>query len=189
MEYSLPWSTLSYKCCLSVGKPKRQFKKWKFIYFDWFFLLYYIFTGVRIVHILLHWIIVIFYLYTRLIFKMAILAYPLKKISGWKHIEETISDVTFNIFAPLWFVTHFCLLMSAALFTYLCRFYRQFILVLLTDTGNQVMEDFFGEKRVFQPSKIEFQNSCYWVHIMIILVSSQWILPWSSQKRKIMVVY
>lgn len=46
------------------------------------------------------------------------------------------------------------------------------------------MKDVLGEERVLQPSKIELQNSCYWVHVMVILVPSQWIFPFVTSKEK-----
>lgn len=47
---------------------------------------------------------------------------------------------------------------------------------ILTDTGNQVMEDVFGEERVFQPPEVKLEDASYGVHVMVILVPSQGVL-------------
>lgn len=46
------------------------------------------------------------------------------------------------------------------------------------------MKDILGEERVLQPSKIELQNSCYRIHVMVILVPSQWVFPFMTSKEK-----
>lgn len=66
--------------------------------------------------------------------------------------------------------------------------YNLFISIsILTDTGNQIMKDVLGEERVLQPSEVELQNSCYWIHVMVILIPSQRIftLVTKKQARKI----
>lgn len=51
--------------------------------------------------------------------------------------------------------------------------YNLFISIsVLTDTGNQIMKNVLGEERMLQPSEIELQNSCYWIHVMVVLVPS-----------------
>lgn len=59
--------------------------------------------------------------------------------------------VILNIFTPLWFATHSVTRQGqlSPCVVFLCMPYLQlthFILVLLTDTGNQVMKDFLGEE-------------------------------------------
>jgi hypothetical protein len=49
-------------------------------------------------------------------------------------------------------------------------------ILILTDTGNQVMEDVFREERVFQAPEVKLEDTSYRVHVMVILVPSQGIL-------------
>lgn len=46
------------------------------------------------------------------------------------------------------------------------------------------MEDILGEERVLQASEIELQNSCYRIHVMVVLVPSQRILTLVPSKKK-----
>lgn len=58
-------------------------------------------------------------------------------------------------------------------------------LPVLTDTGNEVMEDVLGEQGVLQASEIELEDSCYGIHVVVILVPSQGILPFRTRREKI----
>lgn len=58
------------------------------------------------------------------------------------------------------------------------------VLHVLTDTGNQVMEDVLGEQRVLQASEIELEDSCYGIHVVVILVPSQGIFPFRARREK-----
>lgn len=48
---------------------------------------------------------------------------------------------------------------------------------VLTDAGHQVMEDVLGEERMFQPPEVKFQDASYGIHVMVVLVPSQGVLP------------
>lgn len=48
--------------------------------------------------------------------------------------------------------------------------------IILTDTGNQVMEDVLGKERLFQPPEVKLEDTSYGIHVMVILVPSQRIL-------------
>lgn len=47
---------------------------------------------------------------------------------------------------------------------------------VLTDTGQQIVESFFGEKRVFQTTKVKFENSSHRVDVMITLIICQRVI-------------
>lgn len=55
---------------------------------------------------------------------------------------------------------------------------------ILTDTGYEVMEDFFRKEGVLQASKVELQDSSNRVHVMVILVPCQRVLTYIGTKRK-----
>lgn len=39
------------------------------------------------------------------------------------------------------------------------------------------MEDVLGEERMFQPPEVKFQDASYGIHVMVVLVPSQGVLP------------
>lgn len=46
------------------------------------------------------------------------------------------------------------------------------------------MKDILGEERMLQPSKVELQNSCYGIHVVVILVPRQRVFPFVTSKEK-----
>lgn len=54
----------------------------------------------------------------------------------------------------------------------------------LTDAGYEVMEHILGEEGLIQSSKVQLQNTSNRIHVMVILVSCQWILAFIRTSRK-----
>lgn len=46
----------------------------------------------------------------------------------------------------------------------------------LTNTGYEVMEDFFREEGALQSSEVELQHTSYGVHVVVVLVPCQRVL-------------
>lgn len=56
--------------------------------------------------------------------------------------------------------------------------------VTLTDTGYQVMEDFFREEGVIQASKVKLEHTSNWVHVMVILVPCERVLTYTGWEEE-----
>lgn len=46
------------------------------------------------------------------------------------------------------------------------------------------MEDVLGEEWVLQASEIELEDSCYGIHVVVILVPSQGIFPFGARREE-----
>lgn len=55
---------------------------------------------------------------------------------------------------------------------------------VLTDTGQQIVESLFGEKRVFQTTKVKFENTSHGVDVMITLIICQRVIAWDKKVRR-----
>lgn len=49
-------------------------------------------------------------------------------------------------------------------------------MLVLTDTGQQIVESLFGEKRVFQTTEVKFENTSHGVDVMITLIICQRVI-------------
>lgn len=49
---------------------------------------------------------------------------------------------------------------------------------VLTDAGEQIIEPLFGEKRVLQTTEIQFEDTSYWVDVMVVIIIGQWVVSW-----------
>lgn len=47
---------------------------------------------------------------------------------------------------------------------------------VLTDTGQQIVESLFGEERIFQTTKVKFENTGHGVDVMIALIVCQRVI-------------
>lgn len=56
--------------------------------------------------------------------------------------------------------------------------------VTLTDTGYEVMEDFFREEGVIQASKVKLEHTSNWVHVMVILVPCERVLTYTGWEEE-----
>ena len=55
--------------------------------------------------------------------------------------------------------------------------------MLLTDTGNEVVEPFLGKEGVLQPPEVELQHTGHRVDVMVILLVNQGVVTLATERR------